>query len=314
MQHEHYAAARNAAAVVEQDWIGILRLTGSDRIAWLHGMVTNDVEKLRPGEGCYAAHLTPQGRLVAQMAVLIDQDAVWLSLERAAIEKLAAAFDRLIIMEDAIVENVADQYAVIGVLGPLGAKTLEDLLGEPLNLDSPYQHRCLKELRIVRTELGYDVWAPRSQAGEKLQAIEDCGAVPIDHAVWDMIRTEAGLPVYGVDIDETTTMPELGERGINYDKGCYIGQEVVAKVKYIGHVNRKFMGFICDGDDLPAPQSKVRSGEKEVGYITTRVFSPRLGKPIALGFVSRAAAAPGSRVKIVGKNEITATVARLPFE
>src|SRR5207248_2164550 len=107
-------------------------------------------------------------------------------------------------------------------------------------------------------------------------------------------RVEAGLPLYGIDIDDTTVLPELGERGIRYDKGCYIGQEVVAKIKYLGHVNRRFMGFVCDGSIPPPSGSAVRSSGKQVGYITSSVISPAVGKPIALGFVNRVAATAGT--------------------
>ena len=98
--------------------------------------------------------------------------------------------------------------------------------------------------RIVVSDLGYDIWVPRAQADTIVRAYRTGGATAIDHGTWDVLRTEAGMPIYGVDIDETTTMPELGEAGISYDKGCYIGQEVVAKVKYIGHVNRRFVGLV----------------------------------------------------------------------
>src|SRR5215471_8429591 len=99
MLQEHYKAAREAAAVVEKEWYGVLRLTGSERISWLQGMVSNDVQKLRSGEGCYAAHLTPQGKMVAHMLILRDEEALWLVLERAAIPHLISAFDKLLIME-----------------------------------------------------------------------------------------------------------------------------------------------------------------------------------------------------------------------
>jgi folate-binding protein YgfZ len=123
-----------------------------------------------------------------------------------------------------------------------------------------------------------------------------------------------GLPVYGIDIDETTTLPELGPRGISYDKGCYIGQEVVAKIKYIGHVNRRFVGFLCEGSIPPELRAAVQWNGKEAGYVTTAVFSPGLGKPIALGFVNRAAAEPGTVVELLGKgHSIRATTASLPL-
>ena len=134
---------------------------------------------------------------------------------------------------------------------------------------------------MVLGDLGYDVWVRRDLSDKALREIAESGATAIDHGVWDVLRTEAGLPVYGVDIDETTTMPELGERGISYDKGCYIGQEVVARVKYIGHVNRRFVGMTAEGDRSAELQSAVRKEGKPVGYVTTSLFSPGLGKPIA---------------------------------
>ena len=122
------------------------------------------------------------------------------------------------------------------------------------------------------------------------------------------------MPVYGIDIDETTTLPELGERGISYDKGCYIGQEVVAKIKYLGHVNRRFVGFTCGGGNPPESRSIVRVSGKDVGYVTTGVVSPGLGKPIALGFVNRAASVPGTPVELITKEgTVSAEVTALPF-
>jgi folate-binding protein YgfZ len=143
-----------------------------------------------------------------------------------------------------------------------------------------------------------------------LRFFADRGVTAIDHGTWDVVRTEAGIPVYGVDIDETTTLPELGEKGINYDKGCYIGQEVVAKVKYIGHVNRRFVGLLISGTDLPEMKTPIRKGGREVGYVTTALFSPGLNRPIALGFVSRSAYASGSEVEVATG---TATIADLPL-
>src|ERR1700757_4772670 len=104
---EYYEAAIRESAVAEKDWFGVVKLTGSDRVSWLQGMVTNDVQKLKPGSGCYAAHLTPQGKIVAPMHVLADDDALWLSLERAAIPHLLSAFDKLLIMEDVQVLDVS---------------------------------------------------------------------------------------------------------------------------------------------------------------------------------------------------------------
>jgi len=297
MLQEHYDAARNTGVTFAQGWMGVLKLTGSERQSWLQGMVTNEVEKLKPGDSCYAAHLNAQGKVVAQMTVLAAADALWLLVETTAVEKLAAAFDRLIIMEDVQVENASPEYTVLGLVGPQADDMIRGV-------------DCL----AVRVDLGYDLIAPNEIASRVSESLVAAGAVAADPEVWNILRAESGIPLYGVDVDETTTMPELGQRGISYDKGCYIGQEVVARIKYIGHVNRRFVGFVCDGGDVPEVRSTVQVQGKDVGYITTSVFSPGLGKPIALGFVNRAAGEPGTAVTLAGKTAgFGARVAALPI-
>src|SRR5919197_4398373 len=118
MLAEYHKAATETAAVTELDSFGIIKIIGPDRVTWLQGMITNDVEKLPGGSGCYAAHLTPQGKIVAQMYVLKDADALWLSLERASIPRLMAAFDKLLIMEDVQLLDVSDEYSILALLGP----------------------------------------------------------------------------------------------------------------------------------------------------------------------------------------------------
>ena len=315
MLAEYYRAATDSAALAEKDWFGIIKLSGADRVSWLQGMVTNDVQKLAPGSGCYAAHLTPQGRIVAQMHIFADEDALWLSLERVAIPNLLAAFNKLIIMEDVQVLDLSNGYSVLAVLGPKALAVTEAWSGEPLRLAEQFAHRKFEDSRVVVSDPGCEVWVPRGKADKVLRLIANSGATAIDHGTWDVLRTERGLPVYGVDIDETTTMPEIGEAGINYEKGCYIGQEVVAKVKYLGHVNRRFTGLMFSGTELPTPRSPIQKGGREVGYITTALFSPGLNKPIALGFVSRAAYAPGTEVEVVsGEKLLSASIAELPFK
>lgn len=304
---------RTGTAVLKKDFCGILRLDGSERVSWLQGMVSNDVKKVAPGQGCYAAHLSPQGRTVAQMVILKDDDCLWLELERSVVQPLAAAFDKLLIMEDVQVSDVSETILILGLVGPGTKSLLEGWLGEPLALEV-YGHRQFAKARVVRTELGHDVWVAAERGDATLAALVEAGASPIDAGSWDVVRTEAGLPVYGVDMDETTILPELGERGISYDKGCYVGQEVVAKVKYIGHVNRRLVGLVLDGDLAALPKSPIRQDGKELGYVTTSVVSPGLEQPIALGYVSRAANAPGTAVEVVsGGVVIIATIVELPF-
>jgi folate-binding protein YgfZ len=271
-------------------------------------MVTNDVQKLKPGMGCYAAHLTPQGKIVAHMHILEDDDSLWLSLERAALTKLVKAFDRLLIMEDVQIQDVSDEYDILTVIGPKASSVLESWLEEPLALRDPYSHRRFEQGRLVVGDLGYELWIRREAADKILRSLASLGATAIDAGTWDVLRTEAGIPVYGTDIDETTTMPELGEKGISYDKGCYVGQEVVAKVKYIGHVNRRFVGLTFSGSDLPEQRSPIIKSGKEVGYVTSRLFSPGVNKPIALGL----SAAPPTRRAQRSKSNVKEKPCRRP--
>jgi folate-binding protein YgfZ len=317
MQTELYAATRYGAAALKQNvWnSGIIRLEGPDRLAWLQGMISNDVEKLQPGQGTYAAHLNAQGKLIGQMAILIEADAIWLTMESSNVSRLLRSLEPMIVMEDVISEDLTARMVSISVIGPHALAVLEKWLGEPLNLEKTYDHREANRCRrIFRDELGYTLWVDSDKASLALEEIAAAGATVIDEEIWNIIRTESGLPIYGTDIDETTTLPELGERGISYDKGCYIGQEVVARIKYIGHVNRRFMGFALEGSIPAAPQSVVRSGGKDVGTITTSVLSPAMGKAIALGFVGRSAAGAGTSVELVfGESKLSAVVSELPF-
>src|SRR5262245_39635460 len=149
MLAEYYRAATTAAAITELDSFGVVRLTGSERILWLQGMITNDVQKLPSGQGCYAAHLTPQGKIVAHMRVFKDDDALWLTLERAAIPKLLAAFDKLLIMEDVQIADLSDAYSILGLLGPEAPNHLGAWLGAPLALQGLHSHQKFEESRIV---------------------------------------------------------------------------------------------------------------------------------------------------------------------
>jgi folate-binding protein YgfZ len=314
MSIDQYNAARSSLGVIRQDWMGLLRLTGSERQAWLQGMVTNDVVKLGSGEGCYAAHLNAQGKIVAQMIILATESETLLLVERVAAEKLATAFDKLIIMEDAQIHNASDEYDVITLMGP-EARPLLEAWGVTVSAPKLYSHFSVPQGRVVFSDLGSQIIVPREFSSSVMKSLFAGGATEIDRSTWDVLRTEEGLPLYGVDIDETTTFPELGQRGISYDKGCYIGQEVVARIKYIGHVNRQFVGFVAAASEIPEIRSIVMARGKEVGYVTSAVFSPTLKKAIALGFVARAAAEPDTEVTLVGKGGggITARVSVLPL-
>ncbi len=276
-------------------------------------MVSNDVARLKPGECCYATHLNPRGRVLAQMLVLATDDALFLELESANAAAAVEAMDRLLIMEDAQIADRSGEVAVLSVVGSEAWAVIDRWAGRALDLEL-YRHAEVEGARVVRFEVGFDVIIPAERAAETSRALVQAGAGTADSRFWEVLRVEAGLPEYGIDIDVTTTLPELGEAAIDYDKGCYVGQEVVAKIRYIGHVNRRFVGFTLDGNELPAPASAVEHDGKQIGRITSAVVSPSVGSAIALGFVRYGSDKAGTEVRIVsGESSLPAVVTALPF-
>ena len=313
MTEELYNRLKTSPVLFEKE-LGLVQLTGPDRVSWLQGMVTNDVERLKPGQGCYAAHLSPQGKVVSQMLVLAEEDSLYLELERDNAANSAAELDKLLIMEDATIEDCSSRIAGLS-LGGAGARgLLEECLGETLHIDAFYDHSMIGTVRVIRADLGYDLIASENDAAELARRLVQAGAELGDSALWNLLRIEAGIPMYGVDVDRTTTFPELGEKGIDYDKGCYIGQEVVAKIRYIGHVNRRFVGLKLHGTDFPEPGSPVRRDSRDVGRVTSAVYSPVMQSGIALGFVKRGSEEAGTEVEVVSDNQPQpATITSLPF-
>ena len=308
------ALDRNKSVSLFERDLGVIELTGPDRVSWLQGMVSNDVARLRVGEGCYAAHLSPQGRVISHMVVLADDDALWLELERDNVVSTIEELDKLLIMEEVEIRNRSDEFSVATLLGSGAESTLATWIGEPPAIQTRYGHRGLGRSRVVSGDLGYDLIIPSEEMPEVRDRLLDAGAVPGEADLWNRLRIEAGLPVYGVDVDRTTTLSELGEKGIDYDKGCYIGQEVVAKIKYIGHVNRRFVGLKLAGASLPAPRSPLRMADKEIGYVTSATRSVTLDSGIALAFVRHGAGKPGTEVEVLTDGEPQpATVVDLPF-
>ena len=302
----------SAAALLSRGQ-GLAKVTGPDRVSWLQGMVSNDVGRLKTGEGCYAAHLSPQGKVVAQMLVLATDESLLLELESANAANAVEAMDKLLIMEDAQIADLSGDVDVISVVGSGAASVIDRWAGRALDLEE-YGHAELDGVRVVHFQVGFDLIVPAARADKVSEALVEAGALAADSHVWVARRVEAGLPEYGVDVDGKTTLPELGEAAIDYDKGCYIGQEVVAKIKYIGHVNRRFVGLTLTGDGLPVAGSVVERDGKQIGHITSAVVSPTLGSAIALGYVRYGSEKAGTEVRILsGESSLPAVVTDLPF-
>lgn len=287
-----------------------LVLTGDDRVRFLHGMVSNDIEALRPGQGCHAAMLTTKGKLLADLVVYADADALLLELDGTLRDKIRTTLEKHIVMDDVEVRDVSDELPELGVYGDdapgvLGAVTGLDP-GALAALPS-YHFLVAGETRVARTRelggVGYHV----------LGNIEFSAAV-LSEAEWEERRIEAGTPRYGVDMGEDRLPIEAGiDDAVSFTKGCYLGQEVIARATNLGHINRRLVGLILDGEAPAAAGSRLSAPTRpEAGFVTSSVRSRRLGKTIALGYVHRTLWDPGTRLTLADGRAVT--VAPLPFD
>jgi folate-binding protein YgfZ len=298
---------------------GRLRLTGKDRQSFLQGMVTNDVARLTPGQGCYAFMLDATGHVLADVRVLCLENALLLDVEPGMASFVAETLDRYLIMEKVRITDVSGelrQYTLVGNespdvlarLGAAGAAAWQE--GENAALEVQGDTAIAAAVRLTSVP-AFDIYLPSSVDIDTVLGTE--GALPHSLETLEALRIEAGIPRFGQDIDSRVLAPETGQqkRAVNYRKGCYIGQEIVARIDARGHTNRSFTGFTLQpGEPLPVADTPVTVDGRDAGRITSAALSPTLGVPIALGYLRHEFLEPGTRVTISGG---WATVAALPF-
>lgn len=296
-----YEALRRRAIVVNRSHRGRLRFTGEKAADVLTGLLTNDVHALSPGQGQYAAALTAKGRIVADMRLLRTTDAFITDVSPRARDAWQAVVRKYVNPRLAKFSDESAALHVVGVYGAQARYVVEEMTGvghSALALLSPYAHVSVASedaaMIVMRSPdlglEGYDLFVP----AERYQAIWDAAvaarATPAGLTAWEIARVEAGRPEWGIDMDESTIAQEAGleELGaISYTKGCYTGQEVVARVHFRGHVNRTLRGLRASGTTPPAYLAALfDSSGKAVGEVHSTASSPRLGG-IALGMVRR---------------------------
>ena len=300
-----YEIATTGCVLVDRSERGKLALTGSEAKDFLTGQVTNDVVGLQPGTGCYAAFLTAKGKMRGDLRVLDLGDELLLDCERVALQGLFDQLRTTMLGRDVQLHKRTLQYGLLSLLGPRAAA----IAG--VRTDAP-EHACWRdgEIVVVAADAGVVVFVPAEGAGELRARLLAAGAVAADEDVAEILRVEAGRPRYGVDLNDTVIPQEAGlnERAVSFTKGCYVGQETVARLHYKGKPNRHLRGL-----RLSAP---VRTGtplaldEREVGRVGSSVVSPRHGA-IGLAIVRREAE-PGAVLR-AGDDGATATVVELPF-
>ena len=293
-----YNAAHEGAALWDRSRWSLRALPREAGLPFLHKFLTQDVATLAPGQGRYACCLSTKGGLKADLWLYVGAEQVWLLCAPEAEESLYSHLGRYARLSRVAFEDLADSHAALSVWGPQAAAGLKGLSqGLRAGPDLPSEGEVAwgseggAPFAIARNDLagvpGYDLLLPAAQAQELVEALAAFGAQPLEGEALDSLRIEAGLPLYGVDLDEKTIPIEAGleARAISYDKGCYTGQEVIARIKHRGKVNRHLRAFsFLERVDLPAP---LFAGAKQVGSVTTLASSPRLGGLIGLGLIHR---------------------------
>jgi folate-binding protein YgfZ len=328
-----YDAARSTAVVVDRSGEGRLRLTGADRVAWLQGLVTNDVAALQPGQGCYAAYLTPQGRMISDLRILATREALLLDVPTVARTTVAARFEQFIITEDVVVEDVTARIARLGVHGPAAAVVVAKALDVPAaRLTTLAEHEHLDvEFQDAPVFIagcqalagpGFDVYCAAERVTDVAARLFAAGAHDITADAWDTLRIEAGLPLFGVDMDTDTIPLEAGleASAISQTKGCYVGQEVVIRILHRGggRVVRRLVAWKADdesGEDVTVPGAgtPVSVDGKNIGRVTSAAWSPTLRRVVGLGYAHRDHTEPGTKLTIGKEPAVAATVSTLPL-
>jgi tRNA-modifying protein YgfZ len=290
-------AARLAVLALPGLQLATLVVTGKDRVSWLNGLVTCDLIKWAPGDARYGLVVSRSGRVLADPILVADGDRAIAVVEADRAGVLREHLDHYLVMEDAEIAAATDAFETWTLHGPASAPVLaaaRDAGAAGGSLD--------------RTGLGGSiVLIPTDRAAEVrsvvLAAVRGAGGVVGDAEGWEALRLERGVPRFGVDFDDKTYPQEasLEKAAVNFDKGCYLGQEVVCMLEMRGHVKRKLVSIVLDGSAPPANGTAVADeAGAAVGEVTSAAFSPTLGVPVGLAMVKRAHAAAGARVVVSG--------------
>jgi tRNA-modifying protein YgfZ len=324
-QHSSYHAARTGAAIVDRSDRAWVVVSGTDRRSYLHGLLTNDITALQAGQGCYAAYLTPQGRMIADLWVYELGDVLLLSMARDVKATVLAKLDQFVFTEDVQLGDVSETFSATAIVGPRAAAVVADATGAPADvLEQLAEHgnariQVRDQPAIVLStddtgEKGFDVLVATAQVAWLRERLRALGAVDVDPAAAEALRVEAGVPKFHHDMDEETIPLEAGiePRAISMTKGCYVGQEVIIRVLHRGHgrVARRLVGLTLEGNTIPSTGAPVQAEGKEIGSVTSGAWSPALEKPIALAYVHRDHVAAGTLVSVQGT---PAVVTATPF-
>ena len=333
MPSPEHLAVRNNVGIADVSYRGRHRLTGEDRAKFLHRIISNDVESLTTGQGTYAMLLTHRGKIIADLNITVLENTISIDTASETTESLFNELDKYIIADDVELSDVTAETGAIAVHGPKSADLVQSVLGLNGLAALPERHNCVREadgdfkhtIVCVRTdstgEIGWTLYTAAEALAPLWEVLMAEGVrfnvQPIGWNALESLRIEAGVPRYGTELTDAVIPLEAElEHAIDFEKGCYIGQEIVARMKYRGHPNRLLRGLEVDGKPTRnlQPNAKVFDGDKEIGWVTSSTFAPTLAKEIALGYVRIAVTEAGSRVQVeTSDGRVDATIVRLPF-
>lgn len=320
---EEYRALRAGCGLLDRTSAFLVEATGADRQRFLNGMTSCDLKSLGAGQGAYGFATNARGRVLADLVALVLDDRIWVELPPAAGEEILTHLRRYLIADRVELEASSDRVACT-LVGPSTWR----VLAAAAAADGPHDlwtHRRAelfgRPVRLVADGRfgapACTVWLPADAAPELVKRLlaagERLGLAPVGSDAWEILRVESGIPLFGQDFGPDNLPQETGLEpvAVSYAKGCYLGQEVIARVHYRGKVHRGLRGLLIEGDRVPTTGSVIEHQGEEVGRLGSAVFSLTLGRPVGLAVLHRKGAATGTRVQIAGGRE--ATVADLPL-
>jgi folate-binding protein YgfZ len=307
-----YQALHEGAAYLDLSHRGKIFVTGEDRARFLHAMTTNHVQQLRPAEGCYAFFLSVQGRILGDANLFCLEGRFLLDVEPETRERLRQHLNKFIIGDDVTLADATDAMSALGVEGPKAEEVMA-AIGAPLP-QAPYSHLAWDERIVAHVSFtgapGYRIFSPKERAPELIRRLEAAGAVAADPESARVVRIEHLRPRYGEDVfDSTLAMETQQNHALHFSKGCYLGQEIVERVRSRGHLNRVLVGLEIDSMQPPAPGTVLTLEGNEVGKITSAAFSWVVRKVVGMAYVRAQHAAPKTVLMADGSAAITTPLA-----
>ncbi len=321
-----YSAVRDdGAGVIDLSSRGRLLVSGSEAVMFLNGLITNDMKTLALNSWMPAVFPNVQGRLIAAVRIIHREDGFLIDTERVSLEAVAKLLERFTLAGDFRVQDLTSETAMLSVQGQKAAEVMRQALGETVANVAREQGATAQvenggNVTVIRAthtgEDGFDLFVDANEAERLRVSLIEAGAQPFSSEVAEILRIEAGIPRFGIDMDETRVVTETNlDDAVSFTKGCYIGQEIIARIKYRGHVAKKLTGVRLEQDVAVESGAKILSeDDKEIGVVTSATISPRLKQTIALVYAKYDYLAPGTKVKIISAGqELPAKVTELPF-